>query len=62
MDSVRRKRLLDHSWCAAEIIFHVGKDGTGRLWDDVFADRRLLFMPPATSALLVLFCRNHNVR
>ncbi|KAH9930892.1 heme peroxidase, partial [Fomitopsis serialis] len=36
------------------------KDGTGRLWDDVFADKRLLFMPPATCALLVIFCRNHN--
>ncbi|KZT64796.1 heme peroxidase [Daedalea quercina L-15889] len=36
------------------------KDGTGRLWEDVFADRRLLFMPPSTCALLVLFCRNHN--
>ncbi|KAH9842416.1 heme peroxidase [Rhodofomes roseus] len=36
------------------------KDGTGRLWEDVFADKRLLFMTPATCALLVLFCRNHN--
>ncbi|KAH9942693.1 heme peroxidase [Amylocystis lapponica] len=36
------------------------KDGTGRLWDDVFADNRLLFMPPSVCALLVLFCRNHN--
>ncbi|KZT06599.1 heme peroxidase [Laetiporus sulphureus 93-53] len=35
-------------------------DGTGRLWEDVFADARLLFMPPAAGALLVLFCRNHN--
>ncbi|KAL1744904.1 heme peroxidase [Schizophyllum fasciatum] len=35
-------------------------DGSGRLWDDVFADRRLLLMPPSTCALLVLFCRNHN--
>lgn len=38
------------------------KDGTGRLWDDVFADSRLLVMPPASCALLVLLCRNHNVR
>ena len=38
------------------------KDGTGRLWDDVFADNRLLFMPPASCVLLVLFSRNHNVR
>ncbi|KAF5356621.1 hypothetical protein D9758_008203 [Tetrapyrgos nigripes] len=36
------------------------KDGSGMLWDDVFADNRLLFMPPATCALLVLFSRNHN--
>uniref|UniRef100_A0A7G1PUP4 Dioxygenase n=1 Tax=Tricholoma matsutake TaxID=40145 RepID=A0A7G1PUP4_TRIMT len=36
------------------------KDGTGRLWEDVFADSRLLFMPPASCALLVLLSRNHN--
>jgi len=36
------------------------KDGTGRLWDDVFADGRLLHMPPAACALLVLLSRNHN--
>ncbi|KAF8066828.1 heme peroxidase [Lyophyllum atratum] len=36
------------------------KDGTGKLWDDVFADNRLLFMPPASCALLVLMNRNHN--
>lgn len=36
-------------------------DGTGRLWEDVFSDARLLFMPPSVCALLVLFCRNHNV-
>ena len=38
------------------------KDGTGRLWNDVFADFRLVHMPPACCALLVLLCRNHNVR
>ena len=38
------------------------KDGTGKLWDDVFADSRLLLMPPATCALLILLNRNHNVR
>jgi linoleate 10R-lipoxygenase len=37
------------------------KDGTGRLWEDVLADSRLLFMPPSVCALLVIFCRNHNV-
>ncbi|KAJ7040815.1 heme peroxidase [Mycena alexandri] len=36
------------------------KDGRGRLWEDVFADSRLLFMPPAVCALLVLMSRNHN--
>ncbi|KAF8600486.1 heme peroxidase [Ceratobasidium sp. AG-I] len=35
-------------------------DGTGRLYEDVFAENRLLLMPPAVSALLVLFSRNHN--
>ncbi|KAK7439854.1 hypothetical protein VKT23_017426 [Stygiomarasmius scandens] len=35
-------------------------DGSGQLWEDVFADNRLLLMPPATCAMLVLFCRNHN--
>ena len=38
------------------------KDGSGKLWDDVFADSRLLFMPPASCALLILLNRNHNVR
>jgi len=37
------------------------RDGTGRLWDDVFSDRRLIYMPPAVCALLILFSRNHNV-
>ncbi|KAF6760375.1 heme peroxidase [Ephemerocybe angulata] len=36
------------------------KDGTGRLWNDVFGDYRLLHMPPASCALLVLMNRNHN--
>lgn len=31
------------------------------LQEDTFADERLLMMPEATGALLVLFCRNHNV-
>ncbi|KAJ6567751.1 heme peroxidase [Mycena vulgaris] len=36
------------------------KDGWGRLYEDVFADSRLLFMPPSACALLVLLSRNHN--
>ncbi|KAI0246364.1 heme peroxidase [Lactifluus subvellereus] len=35
-------------------------DGTGKLHNDVFADARLIFMPPAVCALLVLLSRNHN--
>jgi len=36
-------------------------DGTGKLWDDVFSDPRLSYMPPPVCALIVLFSRNHNV-
>lgn len=36
-------------------------DGTGKLKEDVFADPRLLGMPPAVCALAVIFNRNHNV-
>jgi hypothetical protein len=38
------------------------KKGLGLLYEDVFADVRMLGMPPAVPALLVLFSRNHNVR
>ncbi|KAH9455497.1 hypothetical protein Pst134EA_022959 [Puccinia striiformis f. sp. tritici] len=34
--------------------------GKGLLYPDTFASSRLLLMPPASCALLVLFCRNHN--
>ena len=37
------------------------KDGTGRIWEDTWADSRILAMVPAVGALLVLFSRNHNV-
>jgi hypothetical protein len=37
-------------------------DGTGKLKPDCFADSRLLRMPPASCALLILLNRNHNVR
>ncbi|KAF8841489.1 heme peroxidase [Paxillus ammoniavirescens] len=36
------------------------KDGSGKIWNDAFADRRLLFMPPSVCALAVLFSRHHN--
>ena len=34
--------------------------GRGLLYPDTFAEERLLFLPPAASALLVVFSRNHN--
>ena len=37
------------------------KDGTGRIWEDTWADSRILAMVPAVGALLVVFSRNHNV-
>ena len=36
--------------------------GCGLLYPDAFAEERLVFVPPAATALLVLFSRNHNVR
>ena len=35
--------------------------GRGLLYPDTFAEDRLQFLPPAASALLVIFSRNHNV-
>lgn len=37
------------------------RDGRGLLYPDTFAEDRLLLLPPAVCALLVLFSRNHNV-
>ncbi|KAF5368150.1 hypothetical protein D9615_010185 [Tricholomella constricta] len=34
--------------------------GRGFLFPDTFSEERLLFAPPATSALLVIFSRNHH--
>ncbi|KAG0693724.1 heme peroxidase [Suillus ampliporus] len=36
------------------------KEGRGLLHPDVFAEDRLLLLPPAVCVLLVLFSRNHN--
>ncbi|KAJ7504371.1 linoleate diol synthase [Mycena galericulata] len=36
------------------------KEGRGLLYPDVFAEDRLLLLPPAVCAILVLFSRNHN--
>jgi hypothetical protein len=35
--------------------------GRGLMYPDTFSEERLLFLPPAASALLVILCRNHNV-
>lgn len=37
------------------------RDGRGLLHKDVFAEDRLLLLPPPVSVLLVVFNRNHNV-
>ncbi|EEB88250.1 hypothetical protein MPER_14020, partial [Moniliophthora perniciosa FA553] len=37
------------------------RDGRGFLFPDVFAEDRLLLLPPAVCVILVLFSRNHNV-
>jgi linoleate 10R-lipoxygenase len=36
------------------------RDGRGLLYPDVFAEDRLLLLPPAVCVILVLFSRNHN--
>jgi hypothetical protein len=38
------------------------KDGRGMLSPDCFFDNRVILLPPAVSALLILWNRNHNVR
>ncbi|KAG8750070.1 hypothetical protein FRC12_013089 [Ceratobasidium sp. 428] len=50
--------LYGHDWEAQKKVRRI--DGTGRLYEDVFAENRLLLMPPSVSALLVMFSRNHN--
>jgi hypothetical protein len=37
------------------------RSGRGLLYPDTFAEERLVLVPPAATALLVLFNRNHNV-
>ncbi|KZO96936.1 heme peroxidase [Calocera viscosa TUFC12733] len=36
------------------------KDGRGKLYEDVYAENRVHLLPPSVSALLIIFCRNHN--
>ncbi|CAE6433839.1 unnamed protein product [Rhizoctonia solani] len=36
------------------------KDGRGLLYPDTFSEGRLVFLPPAAGALLVIWNRNHN--
>lgn len=37
------------------------QQGRGLLYPDTYSEDRLGFIPPAASALLVIFSRNHNV-
>ena len=46
----------------AQDLVRDNKSGRGLLYPDTYAEYRLMFLPPAASALLVLFSRNHNVR
>ncbi|KAJ7765440.1 linoleate diol synthase [Mycena maculata] len=50
--------LYGHNQQAQDLVRD--KDGRGMLYPDVFAEDRLLLLPPAVCALLVLFSRNHN--
>jgi hypothetical protein len=36
------------------------ESGRGYLHNDTFAEERLILLPPASSAILIIFCRNHN--
>ncbi|WAQ90262.1 hypothetical protein PtA15_12A250 [Puccinia triticina] len=51
VDQTEQDRVRDYS---------EGNLGRGLLYPDTFASSRLLLMPSASCALLVLFCRNHN--
>jgi linoleate 10R-lipoxygenase len=68
MDTVRflcnLKRLaLPFVYCSDQTTQDTVRDkasGRGYLYPDCFAEERLIFLPPAASALLVIFNRNHN--
>ncbi|PLW06621.1 hypothetical protein PCASD_20039 [Puccinia coronata f. sp. avenae] len=51
VDQTKQDKVWDYS---------EGNLGKGLLYPDTFASSRLLLMPSASCALLVLFCRNHN--
>jgi hypothetical protein len=36
--------------------------GRGLIYKDTFSEERVIFLPPAASAILVILSRNHNVR
>ena len=46
--------------CAQDLV-RDKKSGRGLLWPDTFSEDRLIFLPPAASAILVILSRNHNV-
>lgn len=62
---------LTSSYLSLDPLYGVGQEeqdkirnkddlGRGLLYNDTFASSRLLMMPPASCALLVIFSRNHN--
>ncbi|KAJ7698801.1 linoleate diol synthase [Mycena metata] len=51
--------LYGHNQQAQDQVRH-RDSGRGLLYPDVFAEDRLLLLPPAVCAILVLFSRNHN--
>lgn len=46
---------------AAQDLVRDKESGRGYLYPDTFSEERLLFLPPASSVLLVILSRNHNV-
>jgi len=55
-------RLIPHTDQATQDQVRDKAAGRGLLYPDTFSEERLLLLPPAPSALLVIFNRNHNVR
>jgi linoleate 10R-lipoxygenase len=67
-DSAQTLLVLNYRILRHLALDQVGQDkvrdkasGRGLLYPDTFSEERLMFLPPASSVLLVLFSRNHNV-
>ncbi|KAJ7436075.1 heme peroxidase [Mycena galericulata] len=51
--------LYGHNQASQDLVRNKGL-GLGLLYPDTFSEDRLVFLPPAASALLVILSRNHN--